>query len=521
MATLTRRNSLAKTLVVALAAVVSFSGQAAFGLEAPASVSVVSNSEPGTQVNSASAKVTWTSVQDAVAYSVFARAGATSLPGSTPTCQGGECVSIFSDLQGGTEYSFVVSAIDSDGAASSSAPVGLTAISVPSVPRAPIAEASSGQVVLKWGEPSNLGGLSLLDYSISDGGANSITARSSSTSATISGLTNGLSYTFTIRARNSNGYSATASFVAVTPVGIPATPARPTVTSTSDAVTATWVAPNDGGAAISGYDVQLYKSGTLLKTSVAQASATSLTFSTLDVGSYTVKVIAKNSVGSSDPSPSSFTIGVGVVLQSQTITFAAINNQTYPGGITLSATADSGLAVTYGASGACSVNNATKFLSFTASGSCVVTASQIGNSIYAAAADVMRQFQITETVNTALPTVVGGGVASTSPVATSSPTVSPTASPSTSSTSSPTSSPSTSSGNQKISIGTFHGYIAIYLKGYEGQRVSYLVAGKWGLVKSVESNYVRVLRKTGSGYTITTKIYIDRVLVSEKKLVTR
>jgi protocatechuate 3,4-dioxygenase beta subunit len=63
--------------------------------------------------------------------------------------------------------------------------------------------------------------------------------------------------------------------------------------------------------------------------------------------------------------------------------------------------------------------------------------------------------------------------------------------------------------SQKVNVGTFKGYVALYAKGYEGQKMSAIVAGKWIVVESLASDFERVVRFTGAGYTITTKLYID------------
>jgi len=67
----------------------------------------------------------------------------------------------------------------------------------------------------------------------------------------------------------------------------------------------------------------------------------------------------------------------------------------------------------------------------------------------------------------------------------------------------------------KVNVGTFKGYVALYAKGYEGQKMSALVAGKWIVVESLASDFERIVRFTGAGYTITTKIFIDRVQVGD------
>jgi hypothetical protein len=78
---------------------------------------------------------------------------------------------------------------------------------------------------------------------------------------------------------------------------------------------------------------------------------------------------------------------------SQSITFAALPDRTYgEPDFDVGATASSGLVVSFGASGQCTVTGTTIHL--TGPGSCTITASQGGNSNYAAATDVPRTFQI-------------------------------------------------------------------------------------------------------------------------------
>jgi len=61
----------------------------------------------------------------------------------------------------------------------------------------------------------------------------------------------------------------------------------------------------------------------------------------------------------------------------------------------------------------------------------------------------------------------------------------------------------------KVNVGTFKGYVALYAKGYKGQKMSAIVAGKWIVIPTLASDFERVVRFTGAGYTITTKLYID------------
>ena len=78
-----------------------------------------------------------------------------------------------------------------------------------------------------------------------------------------------------------------------------------------------------------------------------------------------------------------------------------------------------------------------------------------------------------------------------------------------------------SSSDQKVNAGSFKGYVAVYAKGYEGQRLSAKVGNDWVVVPALASNFVRVVEFTGAGYTIAVRIYIDRVLVDTITVTTK
>ena len=78
-----------------------------------------------------------------------------------------------------------------------------------------------------------------------------------------------------------------------------------------------------------------------------------------------------------------------------------------------------------------------------------------------------------------------------------------------------------SSSEQKVNAGSFKGYVAVYAKGYEGQRMSAKIGNDWVVVESLASNFERVVDFTGAGYTIAVRIYIDRVLVDTITVTTK
>lgn len=89
----------------------------------------------------------------------------------------------------------------------------------------------------------------------------------------------------------------------------------------------------------------------------------------------------------------------------QTITFNALTNQNYTAGgtYTVSATASSGLAITYTSetTAVCTVNASTGVVTFVKPGFCSITASQGGDSTYAPAESVTQTFEILPSAPTA------------------------------------------------------------------------------------------------------------------------
>ena len=83
----------------------------------------------------------------------------------------------------------------------------------------------------------------------------------------------------------------------------------------------------------------------------------------------------------------------------QTISFGALASKTFgDADFTVSATASSGLAVSFSASGDCTVTGSTVHI--TGAGSCTITASQPGNANFNAAASVQRTFSIAKAAAT-------------------------------------------------------------------------------------------------------------------------
>jgi hypothetical protein len=139
-----------------------------------------------------------------------------------------------------------------------------------------------------------------------------VTGNPPATSTTLTGLTNGTTYTFTVSASNANGAGpASAPSNAVTP-SAPSAPGAPTgVTATAGNTSAavSWTAPtNTGGSAITSYKVTPYIGSTAQTPMTVTGSppATSTTVTGLTNGTtYTFTVSATNATGTGPESAQS------------------------------------------------------------------------------------------------------------------------------------------------------------------------------------------------------------------------
>ena len=154
-----------------------------------------------------------------------------------------------------------------------------------------------------------------------------------------------------------------------------------------------------GGTAVTGAAVDFTVDGSSVGTATTDGSgvATLSTYnpSSLSVGPHTVQAssAAQTIGGTSYASSASGTQTLSVTKANQTITFGALADKTFGDApFTVSATASSGLPVSFAASGNCSVSGTT--VTITGAGSCTVTASQAGNGNYNAAANVPQTFSI-------------------------------------------------------------------------------------------------------------------------------
>ena len=191
----------------------------------------------------------------------------------------------------------------------------VTPVTAPGAPTGLTATAGNRQVTLSWTAPTDTGGAPIERYEYEPDGSGTWTSTGGTTTRyTVTGLTNGQSYTFRVRAVNRIGASTASTSRSATPrAPVPDAPTAPgaptglTATAGNRQVTLSWTAPTDtGGAPIERYEYEPDGSGTWTSTG---GTTTRYTVTGLTNGqSYTFRVRAVNRIGASTASTASSSV---------------------------------------------------------------------------------------------------------------------------------------------------------------------------------------------------------------------
>ncbi|MDQ1684890.1 MAG: hypothetical protein QOC82_1627 [Frankiaceae bacterium] len=252
----------------------------------------------------ASATVSWTPPGSnggsaITSYTVKANTGA------TVSANGSATSAVVTGLAHGTTYTFTVTATNSVGPGPASAPSNaVTPLAVPGAPTNVTATRGNASATVSWTAPASTGGSAITSYTVRSSSGTAVTVDGNTLSTTVTGLTNGTSYTFTVTAANAAGTGpASAPSNAVTPATVPGAPTGASATAGDASATVSWTAPaSNGGAAVTSYTV-LASNGTTTTVSgtTLSATVTGLTNGT----AYTFTVSATNSVGAGPASAAS------------------------------------------------------------------------------------------------------------------------------------------------------------------------------------------------------------------------
>ena len=382
---------------------------------APANVSVVSNSALNSLPSAGSLSVTWQKpVVDAthpipIAYIVSAIGGGATFS-TTVTLAAIDTIdysSVLSGLTGGTAYVVTVTSKSSENATALASSVNATPVTSPATPTTISAVATAGAVALTWSAPVNFGGSSITGYTIKDGTAAETTITDPlATTKTFSGLTGGSTASYSIRAKNANGNSEWVAFASATLPSAPDQPTGVTATAGTTSITVNWVAPtNTGNSAINVYKVSLFNSSGTAVGTPTTSKRTTVEITSVAAGTYTVKVVATNQVGDSPLSTAStsVTIAPPSSLLDNTPVFTPTTLPNLVIGVTqnVSVSVPSAGTVTIVATGtptgACTY--ASGVLTAVAVGTCSVRATSPATASYAEAIGT-KTFSVTKTLQT-------------------------------------------------------------------------------------------------------------------------
>ncbi len=231
-------------------------------------------------------------------YTVTASPG-----GRTCTWTSGPLTCAVTGLTNGTSYTFTVTATNSAGTGAASGPATATPVAAPGAPTGLTLAAGNGAVNVSWTAPSSNGGSPITGYTVTSyPGGRTCTWTSGPLDCSVTGLTNGDSYSFWVAATNAVGTGQMSTYATTKLASVPGAPTGLTAVAGNGRVTVSWAAPvSNGGSPITGYTVTASSGGKTCTTAALSCTVTGLVNDT----SYTFAVAATNSQGTGPSSTSS------------------------------------------------------------------------------------------------------------------------------------------------------------------------------------------------------------------------
>ncbi len=242
------------------------------------------------------ATVAWTPVNSTVPRPVFGYriyvdgAGTPSTTVTGATSGSG----VVTGLTNGTTYSFTVTAYGSGGESPPSSAATATPYGVPATPTDVTATGGNAAVTLSWTPVASTGGTPVTGYRIfvnGSGTAALTVSGATSTGGTVTALTNGTSYSFTVAAYGTGGQSALSPAESATPLAPPGAVADLGVSTGDGSLAVSWTAlASTSAAPVDGY--RLFVDGALTETVTGAASTTATLTGLANGTTYAITIAA-------------------------------------------------------------------------------------------------------------------------------------------------------------------------------------------------------------------------------------
>ncbi len=150
-------------------------------------------------------------------------------------------------VQNGQTYAYKVRATNSIGEGKMSNVVRGSPLTLPSAPEVYILNPGDHRLYAAWAAPDDDGGSAVIDYIVYLDGVQYATV--AGLDLNITGLTNGIAYSVTVKARTAAGIGPVSGPMTATPVGLPGAPSDLVATVEPNSITLSWQAAGETGGA--------------------------------------------------------------------------------------------------------------------------------------------------------------------------------------------------------------------------------------------------------------------------------
>jgi hypothetical protein len=247
--------------------------------------------------------------------------GGASISGFTVTstpeghgCQTSGTTCQVTGLTNGDEYSFSITATNSEGSSAPTSSASVIPAALPSGPTSVAASLTGNSVAISWQAPSSDGGQPVTGYKVTALPSTPFVSQKTCETTTaltcsISGLNWGVGYTFLVQAKNVQGFGESSASKTLKPLAVPGSPTNISAIRGNSEVTVSWTAPSfTGGAAITNYTVTSTQGDFTCSPNSSTVRTCKVTG--LENGNfYNFTVVATNSQGDSLPSvPSTYVV---------------------------------------------------------------------------------------------------------------------------------------------------------------------------------------------------------------------